>query len=146
VTEDKKRRKREKFGAGDDVPRVERLERITNHIGIERAKRHIFICAGPDCCSSDDGLKSWTYLKSRVKALWPDQKTAEVYRTRVGCLRVCADGPIAVVYPDGVWYHGVTPEVCERILQEHVIKGQVVEDYCFARNELGGDIEGPGAV
>lgn len=137
MADDKKRRKRESFGAGDDVPRPDRLRRIADHFGIERIRRHLFVCVGPDCCSSEQGLATWNHIKSRHKELWPDLKRAPVYRTKVGCLRVCCDGPVLVVYPDGTWYHGVTPEVADRILEEHVIGGTPVEDHLFARRPIG---------
>ena len=137
MSDDKKKRVRDSFGAGNDVPRAHRLKRIAAHFGIDRIKRHLFLCAGPDCCSSDQGLATWNHLKSRHKALWPNMEEAPVYRTRVECLRVCTDGPIMVVYPDGTWYHGVTPDVVDRILEEHVIGGVPVEEFFFARNPIG---------
>jgi (2Fe-2S) ferredoxin len=118
---------------------TDELRAAAEQYGVGRIRRHIFLCADqtePKCAPRDRTLLAWEYLKRRLFELGLTSGNAIIYRTKANCLRMCVQGPIAVVYPEGIWYHSADPVVLERIIQEHLIGGMPVSEYSFSANPL----------
>jgi (2Fe-2S) ferredoxin len=122
----------------------EQLETVAAKLGIGSYRRHVFLCTGPNCCSPEEGLAAWEALKREIKQhnLGGGGENA-CYRTKVGCLRICCHGPTMVVYPEGTWYHGMNAERIPEFVRRHLVGGQPVEEWVFARNPIGEDRPGP---
>jgi (2Fe-2S) ferredoxin len=105
-------------------------------MGLGSSQRHVFLCVGPDCCASEAGLATWEVLKRQLAV-----SGVPVMRTKAACLRICQGGPWMLVYPEGVWYGGVTPERCERIVREHLQQGHVIEEWVATCHPLPGKTE-----
>jgi len=112
------------------------LAMVSQKLGIGSYHRHVFLCTGPNCCTSEEGLRAWEELKKQLKEHNLLSGANACYRTKVGCLRICVQGPTMVVYPEGTWYHGMTAERIPRLVQQHLVEGKPIEEWIFARNPL----------
>ncbi len=110
------------------------LEAIVKKHNIGGYKRHMLLCTGPKCCQESKGKDVWAFLKRRLLELGLTPES--IFRSKVGCLRICQKGPIAVVYPEGTWYKLVDEQACEQIIQSHLIEGKPVKSLSFAENPL----------
>ncbi len=119
-------------------------EEIAAKLGIGGYRRHVFLCTGPSCCTPEEGLAAWEVLKQQLKDHDLTAGPNACYRTKVGCLRICTQGPTMVVYPEGTWYQGMNKDRIPLFVQQHLVENKPVEEWIFARNPLGG--EGPPAA
>ena len=111
----------------------QQLETAVAKLGIGSYGRHVLLCTGPTCCTPEEGLAAWEVLKAQIKEKGLGN---ECYRTKVGCLRICCQGPTMVVYPEGTWYAGMSAERIPRFTQEHLVEDKSIEEWIFARNPL----------
>src|SRR5947199_7379099 len=119
-----------------DSEKKQELQQVAAKLGIGQYRRHVFLCTGPNCCTPETGLAAWETLKKTLKDKGLMAGPDACYRTKVGCLRICQDGPTMVVYPEGTWYHGMTPERIAPFVERHLVEGEPVKEWVFARNTL----------
>ncbi|HET9268588.1 MAG TPA: hypothetical protein VFO31_10505 [Vicinamibacterales bacterium] len=125
------------MSASGENPKSPTVEAALAKIGLAGSTRHVFFCTHGDCAPKDVGEASWKYLKKRLREVGLSGAEGGVLRTRADCLRICREGPIMLVYPEGTWYRHATPENIERIIHEHLLGGRPVADLAFAEHPLG---------
>jgi len=118
------------------MSKMEELNAVARAVGYDTRKRHIFLCTRGVCSDKEASEKLWIFLKKRIKELQPNLSVSTVARTKADCLRVCKEGPIALVYPEGTLYSNLTEERLERIIKEHLIEGNPVEEWIFHKNKI----------
>lgn len=116
----------------------EKIRAAVTKIALHEAKRHVFLCTGPSCCTPEVGQAAWDVLKEKLREAGLSAGPNTCQRTKVGCLRICTAGPTLLVYPEGTWYHGMTAERIPRFVREHLVEGKPIEEWIFAEHPLEG--------
>jgi (2Fe-2S) ferredoxin len=116
---------------------LSKLKELLKELGIGQSRRHIFFCGSEGCCGKGAlGQEAWDLLKKRLKELGLSEPRSMVFRTKVSCLRLCQQGPIALVYPEGIWYHHLSGDRLEKVIQEHLVAGRPVLEFAFSESPL----------
>ena len=118
------------------MSKIKKAQEKARERGVGNYERHVLLCIGPDCCSKDEGEKAWSQLKKAAAKINGSSDHGKLYRSKVGCLRICEFGPVGVVYPEGTWYGGLSGDDLERVIEEDLANGKVVEDLVIGRNPL----------
>ena len=117
----------------------EQLQAALAKLHIERSRRHVFLCTGPSCCTPEVGQAAWEALKQKIRDAGLSEGDRICQRTKVGCLRICCQGPTMVVYPEGTWYTGMTVDRIERLVREHLVEGRPIKEWMIAEKRLDGE-------
>ena len=117
------------------------LEEVAAKLGIGAYKRHVLLCTGPDCCTPEVGQTAWEALKKELIDRGLASGSNACYRTKVGCLRICSQGPTMLVYPEGPWYSGMVAQRMPLFVQQHLVGGRQVQEWIFASNPLTAALE-----
>ena len=112
------------------------LQEVAAKLGIGGYRRHVFLCMGPNCCTAEVGQAAWETLKKTLKERDLSHGPNACYRTKVGCLRICQDGPTMLVYPEGAWYHGMTAERIPEFVEQHLVEDKPIREWMFAEGPL----------
>jgi len=118
----------------------EQLQAVAAKLGIGAYHRHVFLCTGPNCCTPEVGLAAWEALKQKIKDAGLSEGEKICQRTKVGCLRICCQGPTMVVYPEGTWYSGMTADRMDRLVLEHLKEGRPIKEWKFAQKPLESEL------
>jgi (2Fe-2S) ferredoxin len=118
------------------------LQTAARKIALAQSTRHVFLCIGPTCCTPEVGMAAWEALKQHIKEAGLSTGDRVCQRTKVGCLRICCQGPTMLVYPEGTWYSGMTADRIGRFVREHLVEGRPVREWIFAEHGLKASVEG----
>ena len=116
-----------------------KLQENAEKLGIGKFSRHVLLCTGPACCTEKEGIEAWEELKKQIKEQGLTSGDNACYPTKVGCLRLCESGPIATVYPEGIWYANMSKSNIGAFVKNHLVDGMLLEDLVITKNPLPKD-------